>query len=94
MLLREVTGGLVIDDVVPPLQAKVLTAIARACAAVAVSCAAAHFGHLPRRRQLTTALCAPPLRTQDTLRSASVSETGTSNALGDKQLVADVEADR
>lgn len=29
-----------------------------------------------------------------TLRTASVGETGTSNALGDKQLVADVAADR
>jgi hypothetical protein len=34
----------------------------------------------------------PP--TQDTLRTASTSETGTSNELGDKQLVADVAADR
>lgn len=31
---------------------------------------------------------------QETLRTASTSETGTSNALGDKQLVADVAADR
>lgn len=31
---------------------------------------------------------------QDTLRTALVSETGTSNALGDKQLVADVAADK
>ena len=30
----------------------------------------------------------------DTLRTASVAEIGTSNALGDKQLVADVAADR
>ena len=31
---------------------------------------------------------------QETLRTASVGETGTSNALGDKQLVADVAADK
>lgn len=30
---------------------------------------------------------------QETLRTASTSEVGTSNALGDKQLVADIEAD-
>ena len=85
-----------------PLQANVLTAIASAVAGVAVS------GWRRRRRRLPAwALCQqqssalgvtlassqPTLMLQETLRTASVGETGTSNALGDKQLVADVAAD-
>ena len=90
-----------VSDACPiPLQAKVLTAIASAVAGVAVS------GQWRRRRcrgggwaAALTALCHacifptnPVL--QETLCTASVGETGTSNALGDKQLVADVAADK
>jgi sedoheptulose-bisphosphatase len=48
-----------------------------------------------RRLPDAASLPHPPLRPalQETLRTASVQELGTSNELGDKQLVADVEAD-
>lgn len=47
----------------------------------------------PKLASVLSAIATSVVRVADTLRTASVLESGSVNALGDKQLVADVEAD-
>ncbi|PRW59000.1 Sedoheptulose-1,7- chloroplastic [Chlorella sorokiniana] len=55
---------------------------------------AALAGLDPPLAKVLAAIADAVAQVAETLRTASTSETGTSNALGDKQLVADVAADR
>ena len=51
------------------------------------------FSSLFSQRDVLIAISNGVIGVSQTLRTASVAETGTSNLLGDKQLVADIEAD-
>ncbi|PSC76933.1 Sedoheptulose-1,7-chloroplastic [Micractinium conductrix] len=63
-------------------------------AATGCSLEPALFGLDARLATVVRAIAGAVASVADTLRTASVAEIGTSNALGDKQLVADVAADR